>query len=260
MGSDQGNDFEGRHLEVAGYDIFVRCSRGHPAGARPVVLVHGLGVSSRHWMPAATLLSASHAVFAPDLPGSGRSGKPRRALGLRELADVLASTMDALGLDHAAVLGVSYGCQITIDLAVHHPEKVAAAVLVAPTMDPTMGPIEHFVRLLMDAPREPLSLMPVVARDYLDFGVPRALATLNEAMDDEVLHEATQIAVPTMVIRGDRDPIVSDAWARRLTAVLPDGRLEVIPGAAHATNFNSPQRVVELVEAFLRDEAPVTNP
>jgi 2-hydroxy-6-oxonona-2,4-dienedioate hydrolase len=255
MCSDDFEGFENRTLEVDGYRLNVRLSSGPaPPGSVPVVLVHGLGVSSRHWMPAGRLLACNHAVVAPDLPGSGRSDKPRRALTLIELADVLAACMDELGVGPAAVLGVSYGCQIVIDVAVHHPDKVRAAVLVAPTMDPTMGPIEHFVRLLMDAPREPLSLMPVVARDYLDFGIPRAIATLNDAMEDWVLEEAEQVDVPALVVRGSRDPIVSEQWAKRLTSALPDGSLHEIPGAAHATNFNSADEVVDLVEGFLAAE------
>ncbi|MGH2729444.1 MAG: alpha/beta fold hydrolase [Actinomycetota bacterium] len=258
MLSDDFEGFASRTLEVAGYRLNVRLSTGPaPPGPVPVVLVHGLGVSSRHWMPAGRLFARNHAVFAPDLPGSGRSDKPRHALTLVELADVLAACMDELDVGPAAVLGVSYGCQIVIDLAVHHSEAVRAAVLIAPTMDPTMGPIEHFVRLLMDAPREPLSLMPVVARDYLDFGIPRALATLNDAMEDWVLEEAEQVGVPALVVRGSRDPIVSEQWAKRLTTTLPNGSLHEIPGAAHATNFNSAEEVVELVEDFLAGELSV---
>jgi pimeloyl-ACP methyl ester carboxylesterase len=248
--------FENRWLEVEGYRLLVRCSTTPPRPrSRPVVLAHGLGVSSRHWMPAASLLARRHAVYAPDLPGSGRSDKPARFLTLVELADVLAACMRALATGPSVVLGVSYGCQIVIDLATRHPELVRAGALIAPTMDPTKGPIEHLVRLLIDAPREPLRLMPVVARDYLDFGVPRALATLNDAMDDRVLDEAASIDVPVLIVRGGRDPIVSQGWAERLTSALPDGRLAVVPGAAHATNFNSADEVVRIVEEFLDERS-----
>lgn len=202
-------------------------------------------------MPDARLLARRQAVYAPDLPGSGRSEKPARFLTLVELADVLAACMRTLATGPSVVLGISYGCQIVIDLATRHPELVRAGGLIAPTMDPTKGPIEHLIRLLIDAFREPLRLMPVVARDYFDFGFPRALATLNDAMDDRVLEEVGSIGVPMLVVRGGRDPIVTQEWAERLTSALSDGRLAVIPGAAHATNFNAAEDVVRNVEEFL---------
>jgi len=254
--SEDYEGFESRWVTAAGYRLHVRCSVTGREDGIPVVLAHGLGVSSRHWMRAGRLLAKNHPVFAPDPPGTGRSERPRRALSLIQLADVLAACMNELGTGAAVVLGVSYGCQIAIDLAVHHPAAAKAVVLIAPTMDPSMGPAEHFVRLLLDAPREPLSLMPIVARDYFDFGIPRALATLNEAMEDWVIDEAASISVPALVVRGGRDPIVTQEWAELFTSALPKGRLEVIRGAAHATNFNSAERVVELVEDFLGELEP----
>src|SRR5258706_1300583 len=64
----------------------------------PVVFVHGLGVSSRYMIPTIRLLAADYAVYAPDLPGHGRSEKPLRARTIPELADALMWWMDAEGL------------------------------------------------------------------------------------------------------------------------------------------------------------------
>ncbi|HZA20122.1 MAG TPA: alpha/beta hydrolase, partial [Actinomycetota bacterium] len=63
------------------------------------------------------------------------------------------------------------------------------------------------------------------------------------------------IDVPVLIVRGGRDPIVSQGWAERLTSALPDGRLAVVPGAAHATNFNSADQVVRIVEEFLDERS-----
>lgn len=102
----------------------------------PVVLVHGLGVSSRYMIPTARLLAPDHRVYAPDLPGSGRSGKPRRVLDLDGLADALAGWLRANGLSDAILVGNSLGCQTIAALALRHPALVARAVFIGPTMDP----------------------------------------------------------------------------------------------------------------------------
>ena len=61
-----------------------------PAGSLPVVLVHGIGVASRFMVPIVELLAPYHRVYAPDLPGFGKSEKPAHALNLIELTDALA--------------------------------------------------------------------------------------------------------------------------------------------------------------------------
>ena len=72
-----------------------------------MVLVHGLGVSSRYMLPTLALLAPRARVFAPDLPGFGHSTKPPHTLSLAELADSLADWMSATGLDRAVLLGNS---------------------------------------------------------------------------------------------------------------------------------------------------------
>lgn len=71
-----------------------------PPGTRPIVLVHGAAVSSRHMAPTAEALAPHFPVYVPDLPGDGRSDDPPRALDAAGLADALAAWMEATGLRH----------------------------------------------------------------------------------------------------------------------------------------------------------------
>jgi 2-hydroxy-6-oxonona-2,4-dienedioate hydrolase len=107
-----------------------------PSGALPLVLAHGIGVASRFMVPFAELLAPCHRVYAPDLPGFGKSEKPAHALSLVELTDALAGWTQAIGLESAAFLDNSFGCQIVADLALRYPELVERVVLQGPTMDP----------------------------------------------------------------------------------------------------------------------------
>src|SRR5829696_5903178 len=102
----------------------------------PVVLVHGLVVSSRYMVPTAERLATHHPVFAPDLPGFGRSENPTRVLDVSGLSDALSAWMGGVGLERAMLIGNSFGCQIIADLAVRHPEHIERAILQGPTMDP----------------------------------------------------------------------------------------------------------------------------
>jgi pimeloyl-ACP methyl ester carboxylesterase len=94
-----------------------------------------LAVSHRYLMPLAAELAGHHPVHVVDLPGFGLSGDPGRVLGVAEHADHLAAWLEAGGLPPVAVLGNSFGCQVAVELAVRHPDRVAGLVLVGPTMD-----------------------------------------------------------------------------------------------------------------------------
>jgi 2-hydroxy-6-oxonona-2,4-dienedioate hydrolase len=109
------------------------------AGGVPVVLVHGLVVSSLYMEPTAERLAPFHRVFAPDLPGFGRSDKPSRALSVAGLADALGAWMDAEGLERAVLVGNSLGCQVIAEMAARAPHRAAGVVLTGPTVEPS-GP------------------------------------------------------------------------------------------------------------------------
>src|SRR3954463_12088270 len=91
------------------------------ASAPTVVLVHGLLVSSRYMIPTAERLAAYCHVHSPDLPGYGKSAKPRAALDVPRLADALAAYIEAAGLERVVLLANSFGCQVAADYAARYP-------------------------------------------------------------------------------------------------------------------------------------------
>lgn len=245
-----------RDVVVDGRRITARTSRlPAPVGAPVVVLVHGLGMSGRSMLPTLRMLTPEFRVWAPDLPGFGDSARPRRALDLAELADALAGWMDAVGLPRAAMLGNSLGCQVIGHVATRWPARLTRAVLVGPTRDPrARTPLRQAGRLLLDAPREAPSLIPLATFDYLRAGPARMWRTLRDALDVEVEQRAPHVQVPVLVVRGEHDPIVPQRWAQQLTDLLPNGRLIVVPGAAHAVNYSAPAALVDAVRPFLDAE------
>ena len=103
------------------------------AAGTPIVLVHGLGVSSAYLVPTALALASDHPVYAPDLPGFGRSEASSRTLDVMQLARELLAWMDAMGLERRLLLGNSLGCQVIVALTVAAPQRVAGLVLAGPT-------------------------------------------------------------------------------------------------------------------------------
>jgi pimeloyl-ACP methyl ester carboxylesterase len=214
-------------------------------------------VSSRYLVPTAERLAPFHPVYLPDLPGFGKSDKPRGALNITELADALAAWARAVGPARAAYLGNSMGCQVIIDLAVRYPDLINAAVLVGPTVDPAARTVPREIgRGALDLLGEPLFYWPVLAWDYLIAGPVRTLRTLGYACQDPVVDKLPRVKVPTVVVRGQRDPIAPRRWVEEMATRLPDSRPVEIPGATHAANYSAPVELARLVRAFLQSQAP----
>ena len=225
------------------------------AGSDPIIGVHGLGVSTRHLRPLLEALARHRGVVAPDLPGFGGSDRPARALGVEALTAFVDAWLDAVGLGRAPLWGNSLGCQILVELAVNRPERVGPLVLVGPTFDPgAPGLARQGLRLLADSMREPPALDWVVVSDYLRAGPLRTVATARRGLEHPMEARLARVRVPTLVVRGERDPIVSQEWAERAAALLPFGRLAVIPGAPHAAHFAAPERVLDAMLAFLDED------
>lgn len=236
-------------VEALGLRVYVR----EGGAGEPVLFVHGIGVSGRYFEPLARRLARTHRVVVPDLPGWGRSERPRQALTLDEAADVLAVLLE-LERGSPAVVGNSLGCQIALRLAERHPALVGRLVMIGPTVDPRYrGWIVHAARLLLDAAREPPALWRIAFVDYLRMGARRLLVTARAALEDRPERRLPALEAPLLVVRGERDAIVTRAWARRLAELAPRGRSVEVRGAAHAAHVSHPAEVAVLVESFLAE-------
>lgn len=242
-----------RWIRVDGIRIHTRVSTIQTAPGRlPVVCVHGLGVSGSYMIPTAAQLANHYRVYVPDLPGFGDSGTPPNVPDLRGLGATLIAWMNAMELGPAVLVGNSMGCQVAVHAAVDHPDRVARLVLGGPTIDPAARTAHgQIIRLLADVLMEPPSMIAVAIRDYLKCGPARMLATLRHSLRDPIEEMLPLVDIPTLVVRGARDPIVPQRWAERAARLLPQGRLIVLPGAAHAINYAQPVQFARVVREFL---------
>ena len=228
-----------------------RVSSVTPRSDVPVVLVHGVGVSSRYLVPTLRALAPEHRCFAPDLPGFGRS-PVKRTRTLAELAGALSRWLELAGIGPAVFLGNSMGAQFLAHLALADPERVRALVMVGPTMDPAHRSVMgQLLAGLRTAPFERCALFPILVRDYLACGARRILATLREGLASPLEALAPRIEAPVLLVRGEHDRIASEAWLRLLASRFPRAELATVPGAAHAVNFSRPAELAALVRSFL---------
>ena len=232
--------------------VFRRSVAPVPDDRAEVVLVHGLGLSGRYMLPLAEALAARHRVFLPDLPGFGDSSRPPDVPDMRGLGDALAAWISAMDLARPVLLGNSFGCQIIVDCALRHPESVAGAVLQGPTAPPEERTwYRQFVRWRQNQPFNPPSLGPLTWGDYRKCGWWRLMRTFQASLDDPVETKLAGIRCPVLVVRGDKDPICQEPWARTVADGVPDGRLAEIPDVAHTLVYTAPAELAAVVEPFL---------
>jgi 2-hydroxy-6-oxonona-2,4-dienedioate hydrolase len=242
-----------RWTSCAAGTLYSRTNRDSVPGNYPVViLVHGLVISSRYMVPTAERLSPLCRVFAVDLPGYGKSVKPRTILPISDLADALAAWMEAERIEKAHLVGNSFGCQIIAAFAVQHPGRVDRIVLQGPTVDPqARSLLRQLIRLWINSRREAPRLGRITRRDYMAAGLRRAWASIGLALNDRIEERLPRIQAPALVVRGTEDPLVPRQWAERVVALLPNGRLHEIPNVAHTINYSAPQDFVHAMAPFL---------
>jgi pimeloyl-ACP methyl ester carboxylesterase len=240
--------------DVGGLQVHARISESGDLSAlhSPIIFVHGLGVSSRYMIPTIRALAKDYRVYAPDLPGFGRSEKPLRAMNVAELAGALVGWMDERKLGRCVLVCNSMGCQVAVEVAVKWPERVERLVLSGPTMDPAAASaFVQILRLGRDAFHEKSSLWFVAGGDYLRAGPLRVLETLRLAIADHVERKLEQVNAPALVVRGALDPVAPQRWVEEMVATLPMGRLAVIEGTGHAVNYSAAPEFARLIREFV---------
>lgn len=216
-----GGWFRSDWTVVDGVRIHARSASG-PSGARPAVLVPGIGLSYRYMMPLAAALTAWAPVHVIDHPGGGLSDRPGRRLGLAGLADALLGWIDAAGVSEPTLVANSYGCQVAVQAAAQEPARIDRLVLLSPTADPEARSVSRLLgRWMRNSRRERPSQLIINVRDYGEAGPRSVLAALGPMLGDRIEDKLASVACPALVVRGERDAIVSQRWADEVTALLP---------------------------------------
>lgn len=234
----------------------------HGSSGTPVVLLQGLGLSSRFWFDIPAMLSDDPAcprrVIAVDNRGTGRSDKPRRPWTMAAMADDVVAVLDDAGVDAAFIVGISMGGMIAQHVALRHPRRVRGLVLLATTAGFLMGALpdaralarlvslpfggprasQNLVRLLL--PESKWKQAKEIFRDW-----PRAMrddptapatfaAHLFAASTHLVAPRLASIDCPVIVVAGKHDQLIPLKNARVLAGRIRRAELEVIEDAGHA--------------------------
>src|SRR3954451_22413761 len=119
--------FDAWQVELHGHRVIYRIAGRGP----PVVLMHGLGNSSRHWEEVALRLADRYTVVAPDLIGYGDSATPRRDYSRSPRAASIRDLLAVIGIDHAPIVGHSLGAGVAMQFFYQFPQRTERLVLIS---------------------------------------------------------------------------------------------------------------------------------
>ena len=246
------------HLDRNGVKLWYEADGRGPA----ILLTHGYTATSRMWAPQVRALRDRFRIIVWDLRGHGGSDSPQDAMQYSEdlvLAD-MAAVLDACGVERVVVGGLSLGGYLSLAFHRVHPERVRGLMLfdTGPGYRSDDGRrrwnelAERYAKAFEE--RGLAALGPGtevrVAQHRSARGLALAARGILEQSDARVIDSLPTIAVPTLVLWGERD----EAFVKPgeyMAAKIHGARRVVIPDAGHASNLDQPAAFNAAVTEFL---------
>ena len=244
----------------------VVASRGE--SGPPVVLLHALGLDWRMWDAVMVSLARSRRVFAYDIRGHGRAAGSPVPFTMDDAAADLVAVLDALALDRAHVVGLSYGGGIAQTAAIHHPERFASLALLATTDFPfdafevrarsgeTDGMeaqiVPSLTRWFTPAALAVDAWGVRYAREQVRRADPRDWAAAwRSFIGLDVRGRLAGFGAPTLVLAGELDASTTPQIMSAIAQGIDGAEYRELPGTPHMMSLERPELVSQALGAFL---------
>lgn len=282
-------EFEEWEIALHGRRVIYRIADSGP----PVVLIHGMLNSSRHWQAVADSLASEHTVVAPDLIGHGDSAAPRGDYSLGAHAASIRDLLAAIGIERAAIVGHSLGGGVAMQFFYQFPQRVERLALVSsgglghevspmlrtaalPGMSALLSVINPRVTGALRAGGARLRTRGIGAGTYLE-ATARALRPLENADARQAFLQTLRSVIdvrgqrvsatdrlyllesmPTLIVWGERDHTIPLEHGRLAHQAIPGSRFTTLP-AAHFPNLEDPEGLAGALREFIAETEPAAS-
>ncbi len=249
--------------------VSLECAvQGEPSGV-PLLLLHGVTDSWRSFESVMPHLPASMRVFALSQRGHGESSRPAAGYRYSDFAADVQAFMDVFDIDSAIIVGHSMGRAIAQRFAIDHPERTRGLVLIGAFAGDAGNPVIAEVEAEVSSLKEPIdpnfvrefqvsTLAQPVSPAFVDMVVQESLkvpvwvwqAVFKALLEDDVAASLGTIAVPTLIISGDRDGFASPNDVEAQAAAITGARLMIYERAGHGVHWEEPARFGSDLAAF----------
>jgi pimeloyl-ACP methyl ester carboxylesterase len=243
---------------LAGVSMHYYC-----AGRRgtPLVMIHGLGSSAETWAALMRLLSKEYLVYAPDLPGFGRTPLAPEGTNIKTHVLYLERFLDALGYPRVTLVGNSLGGWIATRFAVEYPERVERLYLLnsaglrrenmhSPYVNDRIAANSSLEQMLGFSLPVPTFVLDALVRN----SQTPAYAGFIQGYDprEELDTVLADVQAPTTIIWGVRDNLLPFICAHDFHEGIANSELVLLPHVGHMPQIQNPVKVARIVLGTFR--------
>ena len=278
---------ETREVSLHGHKISYRIAGKGPA----IMLVHGIAGNGATWTDTMERLADQYTLIAPDLPGHGVSDKPVGDYSLGALASMLRDLMVTIGHENATMVGHSLGGGVVMQFVYQFPQRCERLVLVSsgglgrdvnlilraaclPGADlflaAAAGPLASVGSAVGGALGRlgwrPGPDLEEVTRGFASLADYETRAAFLHTLKSVVGIEGQRVnasdrlylasEIPSMLISGERDPIIPARHAAEAHEIMPGSRLEIFPKAGHMPYIDQPALFASTMREFMQNTEP----
>ncbi len=240
-----------------------------------LLLIHGLGSSTRDWEEQVPTFAQKYQVITIDLRGHGKTDKPKGPYSMRIFAEDIAELLKKLGVKTTHVLGISLGGGIAFQFAVDYPELVKSLIIVNAgievPVDSFKMKLEAFKRTFIVklvgmkkmgkvlAPRlfikpEQEDLREKLIERWAENDKKAYLSAMRALIGWSIRDQLYKVKFPTLIIGSDEDYAPSSI-KEEYTALIPNAKFIEIKDARHAVPMEKPKEFNEIVMKFLLEQS-----
>lgn len=231
-----------------------------------LLLLHGWGASKEAFGPVIEDLSSRYRIIALDWPGCGQTKEPPIPWTVDDYRSFLEKFIAALDLQELTALGHSHGGRVLIKWAAAGPASLKKLILVDSAGIPPKRSIEWYLRVYAYKAGKSLLKIPVLgellapaikkrqekagSEDYRNAS-PRMKQTMSKVLREDLRKDMPHIAVPTLLIWGDRDTATPLEDGRMMEKLIPGSGLAVLKPAGHYAYLDQLPQFLRTVTYFM---------
>ncbi|MCL2573511.1 MAG: alpha/beta hydrolase [Defluviitaleaceae bacterium] len=258
--------------------IYVEC---HGEGA-PIVILNGIMMSTASWKPFIVTLSKHNKLILLDFLDQGQSSKMDKGYDIAIQADVVKCALDALRIEKAHFIGISYGASVAMNFALMYPQYVDKMVLYncIPYSSPWILAVGKSWQLARTSPEAYYyTAIPTIYsmdfynnnQDWLDrrkdflmknvFNNPEFLGAMERLSQSSATHDVrerlSEIKAKTLLVGGNADYLTPISEQKYIHERIAGSSLVIMEGCGHAAMYEQPDIFASLLTGFVNSDSVI---
>lgn len=238
----------------------------------PLVFIHGWIGSSKEWIHQLCYFNFKEHITILDLPGFGKSDKPKAKYSIEFFAKQILNFLKLLGCNEAILIGHSLGGMIALNITIHNPKLVKKLILISTSAAISQSlrdkfklfwvnlifklVYKKFLKNIIKQILSPKFKNRELKKLYTNaLKIPKSIvlrAFKNMTSKFNIHNQLSQIFQPTLIIHGNEDKIISHSMINELGNLIPNSEIFSIENGSHRVMVNNHEEVNKIIDEFIK--------